>query len=185
MTRMWRSVPIHRWLHHRASPGELPGASGLKLVRVQMPCATYPLELRMSFLAGDLYQHPLRPVSVKLAVEDLFPRPEIELALRDCNHDFPSHDLPFQMGVGVVFAGAVVMVEVRIRVEGGELLQPFYEIVMKAALVVVDKDGGGNVHGVNEDDAFLDAAFSDASLDIAGDVYEIHLLRDVVGQIFG
>jgi hypothetical protein len=54
-------------------------------------------------------------VAVELAVEDLFPPPEVELALGNCYDDFPSHDLPLQVGVGVVLAGAVVAIRLDIR----------------------------------------------------------------------
>ena len=40
------------------------------------------LSTRTASLADDLDQHPLRPVAVELAVEDLLPRAEVELALR-------------------------------------------------------------------------------------------------------
>ena len=41
---------------------------------------------------------------------------------------------------------------------------------MQAGLVVVDKDAGGDVHRVAEDEAFFDAAFFYGLGDLAGDV---------------
>src|SRR5579885_373066 len=55
--------------------------------------------------ADDLDQHPLAPPAVELAVENLFPGTEIELALRDGHHHLAAHDLALQMRVGVVLAG--------------------------------------------------------------------------------
>ena len=52
----------------------------------------------------------LSPAAVEFAVEDLFPRAEIEFAFGDGDDDFAAHDLAFHVGVGVVFAGAVVVV---------------------------------------------------------------------------
>src|SRR5262245_60341437 len=69
-------------------------------------------------LPDDLDQHPLRAVAVELAVENLLPRPEVEFPLRDGDHNFPAHDLPLQVGVGVVLAGAVVVVVVRVGLNG-------------------------------------------------------------------
>jgi HTH-type transcriptional regulator/antitoxin HigA len=47
-------------------------------------------------LPDDLHEYALRPVAVELAVEDLLPRPEIQLALGNCHDDFSAHDLPLQ-----------------------------------------------------------------------------------------
>jgi hypothetical protein len=38
--------------------------------------------------------------AIELAVEDLFPPPEIEFAFGDRDDDFPAHDLTLQMSVG-------------------------------------------------------------------------------------
>src|SRR5262249_558753 len=75
-------------------------------------------------LPDDLDQHALRPAAVELAVEDLLPRAEVQLALRDRHDDLTAHDLPLQVGVGVVLAGAVVVVHAGVRVERGQPLQP-------------------------------------------------------------
>ena len=114
---------------HASSSYSFPPLSGL-------------LAERWPLFPDDLDQHPLRPMAVELAVEDLLPRPEVELALGDRHDDFAAHDLPFQVGVGVVLAGAVVVVVVRVGVERGQLLQPDAEVVVQAALVVVDEDAG-------------------------------------------
>jgi hypothetical protein len=56
----------------------------------------------------DLDQHPLTAATVEFTIEDLLPRAEVELSLGDGYDGFPSHDLPFQVSVCVVFAGPVV-----------------------------------------------------------------------------
>ena len=94
-------------------------------------CQNIHCRRRMLF-PDHLDQHPLRPVAVELAVEDLLPRAEVELALGDRDDDLAAHDLPLQVGVGVVLAGAVVVVVVRVGVERGELLQPDAEVVVQA-----------------------------------------------------
>ena len=94
----------------------------------------------VSLFPDDLHQHPLRPAAVELAVEDLLPRAEVELALGDGHDDLPAHDLPLHVGVGVVLAGAVVVVGFGRRVERGQLLQPLLVVVVQARLVVVDED---------------------------------------------
>ena len=78
---------------------------------------------RAGSLPNNLHQHPLPPPPLKLAVEDLLPRAEIQLALGDGDDHLAAHDLAFHVGVGVVLPGAVV-VALRGRGVGGELLQP-------------------------------------------------------------
>src|SRR5205823_444740 len=82
-------------------------------------------------LPNHLDQHPLAPSPVKLAIKDLLPRPEIQLAIRDRDNDLTAHDLALQMCVGVVFAGAVVLVLASRRVRG-ELFEPELVVVVQA-----------------------------------------------------
>src|SRR5713101_5992140 len=65
---------------------------------------------RCGLLSSYLDQHSLPPSPVEFAVQNLFPRPEIEFAFGDCDDDFAAHDLTFEMGIGVVFAGAIVLI---------------------------------------------------------------------------
>ena len=85
-------------------------------------------------LPNHLHQHPLWPAPVELAVEDLLPRPEIELAARDRDDHFPAHDLPLEVRIPVVLAGVVVTI-LRDRLVRRERLQPALEIGVQAALV--------------------------------------------------
>jgi hypothetical protein len=90
-------------------------------------------------LPDDLDQDTLRAVAVELAVENLFPGAEVQLAPGDGADDLAAHDLPFQVGVGIVLAGAIVVIVVGIGIERSELLEPFAEIVMETAFVVIDE----------------------------------------------
>ena len=89
------------------------------------------------------------PPAVELAVEDLLPRAEVELAVGDRDDDFAAHDLALEVRVGVVLAGAVVVVGAG-RLVRRELFQPDFVVVMQPALVVVDEDRRGDVHGVDQ-----------------------------------
>jgi len=86
------------------------------------------------------------------------------------------------MGVGVVFAGMVVAV---VGVLGGYLFDPCHDVLPEAGLVVVDDDGGGDVHGRDERQAFLDAAFVDDALDLVSDRYDFFAFFGVEGEIGG
>ena len=84
-------------------------------------------------LSYYLDQHSLCASAVEFAVEDLFPRAEIQFALGDGDDDFAAHDLALEMGVGVVFAGAVVLIGAGRSVRG-EFLQPHLVVVMQTRL---------------------------------------------------
>src|SRR5689334_21701084 len=121
-------------------------------------------------LADDLDQDLLVALAVELAVEDLLPRAEIELALRDRADDLAAHELALEVRVRVVLAGAVVGVGGRARVVRGELLEPLREVLVEARLVVVDEDARRDVHRVDEAEAFLHPALVDRLLHVASDV---------------
>ena len=60
--------------------------------------------------ANCLDEDSLAPSTVEFAVENLFPRPEVQFAFGDGDDDFAAHDLALEVGVGVVFTGAFVPV---------------------------------------------------------------------------
>jgi len=120
-----------------------------------------PGRLQTVTLADELDQHPLSPTPVELAVEDLLPGAEVELAARDRHHHLPSHHLALQVRVPVVLPRPVVEV-LRDRLVGREPLQPPFIIFVEAALVVVDEDGGRYVHRVAKQKPFPDSAFPQA-----------------------
>src|SRR5271167_122398 len=68
-------------------------------------------------LPNDLNHHPFRPPPIKLPIEYLLPRPEIQPPGGDRHDDLAAHDLPLHVGVGVVLAGAVVAIAVGRRIE--------------------------------------------------------------------
>ena len=67
-----------------------------------------PPEATHELLPDDLDEHALRAPAVELAVEDLLPRPEVELAVGDGHDHLAAHDLALDVRVGVVLAGVVV-----------------------------------------------------------------------------
>jgi hypothetical protein len=81
---------------------------------------------------------------------------EVEFARRNCDHDLSSHDLAFHMGISVVLAGSVMAVA-RNGFMRGEPFEPRVVIGVQTPLVVVDEHRCGDVHGVDEREAFSDA----------------------------
>ena len=64
----------------------------------------------------------------------------MEFATGNRNHDLAAHDLPFVMGIGVVFPGAVMVIPLGRWIEGGQFFQPPVVIVVETALVVIESD---------------------------------------------
>ena len=135
-----------------------------------------------SSLANNLYQRSFSSPAVKFAIEDLLPRPEIQFPVGNC-HDHLA-DLALQMGVGIIFAGAIVPVGA-----GGlvwrQFFQPDLVIVMEPALVVINKNGRGNVHGVDQTKTFADAALGNEFLNLWRDVNESASARNFKPEMLG
>ena len=68
------------------------------------------------------------------------------------------------MRIGIRLAGVVAVGGYRLM--GGEFFKPDIEVVVKAGLVVVDKNAGGYVHGIDETQPFLYARFRQQGLNL-------------------
>ena len=92
----------------RANPSQPSKATPRRLIDIyhRQPRLS-PIEM---LLPDDLDQHPLGSAPVELAVEDLLPRAEIQLPFGDRHHDLAAHDLALVVGVGVILAGAVMVI---------------------------------------------------------------------------
>ena len=157
---------------------------------IEVACP-WPLE-EAKYVAGvwggrlfsdDLNQRALSAAAVKLAVEDLLPRSEVELAAGDGDHHFASHHLPLQVRVRIVFARAVVQV-LRGRLVGRKLFEPFLVIGVQARFIVVNENGSGDVHGVNETETFTDFALPNELLDRGRDIDEAAAGGDFKPEMF-
>ena len=73
-----------------------------------------------------LLRHTLAAQSVERAVENLLPGAEIQRPVGNGDHDFSPHDGAFQVGVGIVLGSVVCVLGVRML--GGELFEPFFEV---------------------------------------------------------
>ena len=137
-------------------------------------------------LSNNLNQKTLSAFAVEFIIEDVFPRPQVQLAVCDGDHDLPAHDLPFHVAVGIVFIAVVAILAVGFF--RSELFQPHLVIMMQAGFIIVDKDRCGNMHSVNEYKTLLDTAFSNQSLDLimyrdyCPTLWNIH--PDFFGQCF-
>src|ERR1035438_2065493 len=130
---------------------------------------TYRSDVQL--FSDDLDQRAFLAPAVKLAVEDLLPWSEVELAAGDGDYHFASHHLPLHVRVCIVFAGAVVPV-LRGRLVGREPFEPFLVIRVQARFIVVDENGRRDVHRVDQHQTFLDTAFPEAVFHLPRDVEE-------------
>ena len=64
-------------------------------------------------LSNHFHQHSLGPATIKLTIENLFPRTEIEIPIGNGHNNLAPHDLAFHMGICIVFAGTIVSVLLR------------------------------------------------------------------------
>src|SRR4030043_2103551 len=87
----------------------------------------------------DPPQPSLAAPPVKFPIKNLLPGTEIQFPSRHRDHDFPSHNLPFQMGVSVVLPGSVVQI-LQDRLMGSQFLEPFLVILVEAGVLIVDKN---------------------------------------------
>src|SRR5207248_8478715 len=115
---------------------------------------------------------------------DLFPGSEVEFAVGDGHDNLAAHDLPFQMRIGVVFTGAVMLVDAG-RLVGGQFFQPHVIIVVKPVLIVVNKNGRGDVHGVDQAKPFGNTATTNEFLNLGCDVDEAAAAGNFKPEMFG
>lgn len=151
-----------------------------------LSCRAFSSGLRptlASLFPDDFDQYPFITMAIELTVEDLLPGAEVEFALCDSYHHFPAHDLAFQVGICIVFAGAVVVIVIWVGIKWRQLFEPDAEVMVQATLIVVDKDAAGNVHAVNQHQAFFDATGLESILYLVRDVHEAHLCGQIQGEV--
>ena len=111
----------------------------------------------LSLFADDLDEHSLLPLPVEFAVEDLFPRSEVQLAVRDCHDHLASHDLTLDVRVRVILTGVVVAILVNwfMRYKPFEKI---IEVLQESPLIIVDVHTRTDVHRIDEAEPVFDAA---------------------------
>jgi hypothetical protein len=127
--------------YHNFLPGGV-ASSGLERLRGQK-----------RLFADDLYQYPFPPLAVKFPVENLFPGAKVELTSGNGCYHFPPHDLPFHMRIGVYLAGIVAISSDRFMWR--QFFKPYVKVVVQPRFIIVDKNTGGNVHGVYKAQSLL------------------------------
>ena len=95
------------------------------------------------------HKHMIWSISIKLFEEDLFPRSKIKAAMCYSNHNFPSHDLPLEVCVCVIFSYFVVFVSLYWLVRS-QFFKPPFIVLMRATFIVVDKYAGRDMHCINQ-----------------------------------
>src|ERR1039457_1787803 len=130
----------------------------------------------------DFNENSFVALAVELGVENLLPGTKVEFPAGDRDNDFMVNDQRFQVRVSVVFAGLVMLI---VLAEGGERFQPLVDVFDEAALVVVNVDPGGDVHGGDEDHAVFDSGLFQGALYLWGQVNVGSLRFRAQGQVFG
>src|ERR1035441_4803713 len=101
--------------------------------RRSRPDARAPIQAlaRSLLFPNDLDQSTFLAPAIELAIKNLLPRSEVELAVRNRDHHLPPHHLPLQMSIGIVLARAIMQV-LRRRLMRSQFLEPFVVIGMQA-----------------------------------------------------
>src|ERR1019366_593723 len=108
----------------------------------------------------------------------------VEFAGRDRDYHLAAHHLALMMRVAVVLAGAIVMIPLGAWVVRRQPFKPSLVIFVKAGLVVIDEDRGGDVHRIDEAETLAHAAFLHRLFNFARDVHEVHPVGHLHGEIF-
>ena len=111
----------------------------------------------LSLFADDLDEHSLLPLPVEFAVEDLFPRSEVQLAVRDCHDHLASHDLTLDVRVRIILTSIVVAVLVNWFMRY-KPLEKIIEVLQETPLIIIDVHTRTDVHRIDEAQPFFDAA---------------------------
>jgi hypothetical protein len=119
--------------------------------------------------ADDLYQDSLLTSTVEFTVKNLLPSAKIQLPLSDGNDRLATHDLPLDMGIGIVLTGVIVTV-LFYRLVGRQFLKPNFKIMVQSMLIIVNENRRGDVHGIDKAQTFLDTTLLNSLLDLRGEV---------------
>ena len=125
----------------------------------------------IGLVPDQLHQDPFPSATVEFAIENLFPGSKVELTVRDGDDDLSTHDLSLEVCITIVFTGLIVP----ITAQGGvrcQFFQPPPEVLMKPTFVIIDEDGCGDVHGIDETKPFTDPALLEAGCNFIRDVDE-------------
>ena len=80
--------------------------------------------------------------------------------------------LTLKMSISIVLSGAVMVIFLSIcrsLIKWSNLFEPFHDIMMQSILEVVDVTRSSNVHGIDQNQAIRDTAFSNYFLNITSD----------------
>ncbi len=128
----------------------------------------------------QLHDDAFAALAIKFGIEGALPGAEVQMAVGDGQSDFMVQQQGLQVRVGVVLPGLMMAV---IGACGGEPFQPLFDVGNQATLMIVDIDGGGDVHGRDKAKAIADAAAGNDFLKLRRDVDDLLPLSGVEDQI--
>src|SRR3972149_834753 len=119
---------------------------------------------------NNLHQNPFPSSAIKLPIKNLLPGTKIQFALCNCNHDFPSHNLSFQMGISIIFT--IVVTVLGNWFMGCKFLKPYIKVMVKPGFIIIDKNRCCYMHGVYEHKPFLNTTFLETVFDLRCNIYK-------------
>jgi hypothetical protein len=118
--------------------------------------------------SDNLDQNPFAAPPVEFPVKYPLPSAEVESAFGDGHDHFTAHNLAFHVRICIVLAHVVTVV--RNRFVRGQPFEPNVVVMVQSRLVVIDEDGGGDVHGIDQAEAFFYAALPQTLVDLRRNV---------------
>src|SRR3972149_5545761 len=105
---------------------------------------------KIQLFTNNFYQNSFPPSAVKFSVKYLFPGAKIQFAFGYCDNYLASHHLPLEVCITIILA-RIVMTVLRNWLMRSQLFQPLFIILMKAGLIIINKDRCSDVHGIDKD----------------------------------
>src|SRR4030065_2567136 len=124
----------------------------------------------MASFSNNFHQNSFLSSPIKLSIENLLPRAEIQFPIGYGNYYFPSHNLPLQMSISIILP--IVVMVLRNRLMRSELLKPNIIVMMESPFIIVYENRGSYVHCVYKYQALGDPTFTETFLHLKSDIYK-------------
>ena len=86
------------------------------------------------------------------------------------------------MRIGIVFA--VIVTVLFNRLMRSKFLEPDLEIMVKAGFIVIDEDGSSDMHGIDQNQSFLNTTLPETCFNLRSDIDESPPCRHLKPQLF-
>jgi hypothetical protein len=162
-----------------------PASSAASIAVIPQRC----MDIRSTSDSDNFDQNTLGSHPIEFSVVNLFPWPQVQAPIGDGHGHLMSEQLALEVRISIVFPGSVVAVFGTISaidtIGGCILFQPIHDVGMKSVFEIIHVDGGGDVHGVDQNQAIGDTRFPNDALNLIGNAADFIALRCIDVNFFG